>query len=132
MPETLTQEKIQETAKEFNDRIIKSIKEFQADFHCQQCGKCCQEGKGVALWEHEVKKYRRIEPHLLRYTFILNGWTCLKMPCVFYNARKEKCKIYKDRPISCSLYPLAVEVNGNIRVSQNCTAIKFRKEEICH
>ncbi len=53
-----------EKAKEVSLKIEKAIKDFRAKFNCQRCGKCCQEGVGVALWPHEFTRLRKLIPEL--------------------------------------------------------------------
>jgi hypothetical protein len=114
----------QEKAKELSDKIFKTVTDFKDSFQCQKCGKCCEEGSGVALWPHEFKRIQRLKKHIFRYITYLNNWHVLKMPCVFYNKRSHKCKIYDKRPIACRLYPLGITLDGSTRISSNCTAIK--------
>ena len=131
MPETLTPEAIQETPLEKGNRIsgeiIRAVTEFRNGFKCQKCGKCCREGVGVALWPHEFRRLQKLEKHLIRHITFINDWYALKMPCVFYNTRSKKCKIYDHRPIACRLYPLGVRNDATTRVSNNCTVIKSRE-----
>ncbi len=42
--------------------------------------------------------------------------------CVFYNAEKQKCKIYKDRPLGCRLYPVIYDETKGIVVDDICPA----------
>jgi len=115
-----------ELAKETNGKIEKAIRDFRDSFQCQKCGKCCQEGVGVALWAHEFKRLKTLIPNIYKHIKILNeNWYALKLPCVFYDQLKKECSIYDKRPIACRLYPLGVNPDGTTRVSQNCTQIKL-------
>ena len=111
-----------------HEKVRREINEFFDDFTCQRCGKCCQERGEVALWRHEFDRLRRLEPNLLKHTFMRNGWHLLKMPCVFFRKgnflSKGGCKIYSQRPIACKLYPTAVELDGSLKISENCPALK--------
>lgn len=116
---------------DIHEQVQASLKEFFDDFECQRCGKCCSDPNavGVALWRHEFNRLKKLEPKLLRYTFMRNGWHLLKLPCVFYRKgknpfEKEKCSIYNVRPIACKLYPTAVELDGSLKISENCSALK--------
>jgi Fe-S-cluster containining protein len=106
------------------EKITQKIKAFKEAFNCQKCGKCCEEGLGVALWPHEFLRLQKIEKHLLRHIAYLNRWHVLKMPCFFYNQKKHKCRIYDKRPIACQLYPIGVNLDMSIKYSQNCPEVK--------
>ncbi len=118
-PEQETKTDLQKTQKD----IIKEVKEFRENFNCQRCGKCCEEGIGVALWPHEYIRLQKIEKHLLRYITYINTWRVLKMPCVFYNKKKHKCRIYDKRPIACQMFPMGVKPDMSFKFSQNCPEI---------
>jgi Fe-S-cluster containining protein len=109
-----------ERARETSEKIEKEFSEFKENFKCERCGNCCKEGVGVALWPHEFIRLQKIEKHLLRHIFFINNWRVLKLPCVFYNQKKRKCKIYGQRPIACRMYPLGISPNGSTRISPNC------------
>ncbi len=113
-----------ERAKEVNDNIARIVKDFQATFKCQRCGKCCKEGVGVALWPHEFYRLtKRIPKPVYSHIVMIGNWHALKLPCVFY--KKKKCRIYDNRPIACRMYPLGVSPDGKSRLSANCTSIKL-------
>jgi len=111
-------------AQENTERIKKAISDFKDGFKCQQCGKCCQEGVGVALWPHEFKRLKTLEKHIYKHITMIGNWYALKLPCVFYHQRKHKCRIYDKRPLACRMYPMGVSVDGSIRFSDNCPVIK--------
>jgi Fe-S-cluster containining protein len=113
-----------EKAEEISEKIKKAVKDFRETFECQRCGKCCQEGLGVALWPHEYNRIKKLDKHILRHITFINNWYALKLPCVFYDKKKHKCKIYNQRPIACQMYPLGVLPDGNTRISRNCPAVK--------
>lgn len=111
-----------EKAKERSDQIEKTIRDFRAGFQCQRCGKCCQEGVGVALWAHEFQRLKKMMGgKIYKHITTIGDWYALKLPCVFY--KKGKCKIYDNRPIACRMYPLGVHPDGSTKVSPNCIAV---------
>jgi hypothetical protein len=113
-----------ERAKETSEKIKKEVSEFKENFKCERCGKCCEEGVGVALWPHEFARLRKIEKHIFQHITFINNWHALKLPCVFYNQKKHKCRIYEQRPIACRMYPLGISPDGSSMLSQNCPGAK--------
>ncbi len=113
-----------ERAAEVTEKIKNTVKDFKETFQCERCGKCCEEGVGVALWPHEFKKLQKLEKHILKHITFINDWRVLKLPCVFYNQKKHKCRIYDQRPIACRMYPLGISPDASTRISQNCPAAK--------
>jgi len=126
--ETRTPEEIRkedaEKAKEVSDKIAQEIKDFRDNFQCERCGKCCEEGVGIALWAHEFKRLKGLIKNIYPHITFINNWYVLKLPCVFHNAKKHKCKIYDQRPIACRMYPLGVSADASTKISQNCSAVK--------
>jgi Fe-S-cluster containining protein len=114
-----------EAAKEISDGIEKSIKDFHSDFDCQRCGKCCQEGVGVALWPYEFKRLKGLDKDIYKHITTIGNWYALKLPCAFYNSKKHKCRIYNKRPLACRMYPMGVKADGSIKFSDSCTGLKL-------
>jgi Fe-S-cluster containining protein len=42
--------------------------------------------------------------------------------CVFYDAEKQRCKVYKERPLGCRLYPIIYDETKGIVVDNICPA----------
>ena len=40
--------------------------------------------------------------------------------CVFYDAEKQRCKVYRDRPLGCRLYPVIYDETKGIVVDSIC------------
>lgn len=105
------------------------IKHIAQEFQCQRCGKCCIEGIGVALLPNEVRKLKGIIPFVpgmswskfRDFTFTLNNHRLLKLPCALYDREAGECRIYKDRPLACRLFPFRGIDNS---VSNNCPEVK--------
>jgi Fe-S-cluster containining protein len=54
-----------------------------------------------------------------------------KGKCVFFDAEKVRCKVYKHRPLGCSLYPVIFdELKGIIVDNICCTKDNLTEEEI--
>jgi Fe-S-cluster containining protein len=42
--------------------------------------------------------------------------------CVFFDVKNRKCKIYKDRPIGCRLFPIIFDEAKGVIVDKVCPA----------
>lgn len=51
--------------------------------------------------------------------------------CVFYDIEKKRCKVYRDRPLGCRLYPVIYYEEKGIDVDTLCSArSKWSREQI--
>jgi uncharacterized protein len=41
--------------------------------------------------------------------------------CVFFNSEKKYCKVYKDRPLGCRIYPVIYDEEKGIIVDSLCS-----------
>jgi Fe-S-cluster containining protein len=112
-----------EAAKEIADNIKNAVIEFRNNFSCKRCGKCCQNGVGVALWPYEFKRLKKLDKNIYKHITTIGNWYALKMPCAFYNVKKHKCSIYDKRPLACKMYPMGVTANNTIRYSDSCPGL---------
>jgi len=48
--------------------------------------------------------------------------------CVFYDAEKQRCKVYRERPLGCRLYPVIYDETKGIVVDSICQAQGSLKE----
>ena len=88
--------------------------------NCKNCdGRCCTSGKRklhVVLTPREKDKFKDFSTTLKTTHGIL---LVLKKSesgnCIFYDERKNLCKVYANRPFECRVYPLMIDFNGNIR-----------------
>ncbi len=75
---------------------------------CSNCGKCCAEIE-MELSSDDIRRleetgYRRTEfsvldDHGIRLVNVA-GW------CFFCSLAEKNCRVYKDRPLGCRLYPV--------------------------
>lgn len=95
------------------------------NYECSMCGDCCRNIKQTVLLDSlDLFKLSKslnmlIEDVVLNYTdtvYLVEGFPFLMLKtkvnmdsCVFLKA--GKCSINKDKPKTCKLYPMAVEVN---------------------
>jgi Fe-S-cluster containining protein len=49
--------------------------------------------------------------------------------CVFYDAEKQQCKVYRERPLGCRLYPVIYDETKGIVVDNICPAGGNLKEK---
>jgi len=93
--------------------------------HCSHCGLCCQKTempltnadvKRLEKAGYDRKKFVRSDKH---------GYVRLKNRrgfCIFYDAEKHRCKIYKHRPSGCRVYPVIYSaLEGIVIVDDLCS-----------
>ncbi|MCI5053005.1 MAG: YkgJ family cysteine cluster protein [Simkaniaceae bacterium] len=87
-------------------------------FECTQCAKCCKTPRGVVYLEAQdiarLAKALKIPRllFLLKYARRIDGkWALRKkwrsIECTFLDGKL--CRVYKDRPAQCHLYPFFPE-----------------------
>jgi uncharacterized protein len=42
--------------------------------------------------------------------------------CVFYDVEKKQCKVYSDKPLGCTVYPVVLDIDDGIIVDSICNA----------
>jgi len=105
----------------FNIELLLSM------FHCDRCGKCCQEFPPVPLQPYEPKKiadYLGVSHKAVkRKTICENGQRLLPIPCPFYD---DGCSIQRVKPVACLSFPLVdpIIISGValIKISVFCQA----------
>lgn len=90
---------------------------------CSNCGKCCEETE-MELSRRDVKRlekrgFRRSEFTVKSRDGItrlgnIGRW------CYFYNHIDNRCRVYKDRPLGCYLYPVMYSVDEGIVIDDLC------------
>jgi len=115
-------------------------------FACQRCGNCCTTGDPIRLRPEDAAAIARslkipLDKALKKYTIadpkkagVLNFKHIL--PCKFYDANKNGCKIYAARPWSCRIFPF-LGIYGSedrVLVNESCPGsvetMKILKEAI--
>lgn len=119
----------------------KRIGELLNRSYCRSCGKCCLGVNtsnplhpGLEVYEDELKrmgKHLHISYKLLRKRthagqLLKNPerpnevaetrW--LAFPCMFYDPKIKRCRVYEVRPIVCKIYPITLE--NSLCVKVNC------------
>ncbi|MCX8153514.1 MAG: YkgJ family cysteine cluster protein [Candidatus Bathyarchaeota archaeon] len=101
---------------------------------CLRCGACCKETE-MLLANSDIK---RLEKKGYSKTFFVQfdseGYAKLRNHrgyCVFYDNGKKRCRVYRERPLGCRLYPLIYFEEKGIDVDTLCPARnKWSKEQI--
>jgi Fe-S-cluster containining protein len=90
---------------------------------CSCCGTCCQKTKMMLSFE-DVKRLERLGYDCQKFIFRdRQGFFCLQNDhghCFFYDVWNHSCKVYKDRPLGCHIYPVIYQVGKEIRVDDIC------------
>lgn len=89
------------------------------DLNCKRCdGRCCTSRERelyVILTPKEKKKFKNFSAKLKTKNREL---TILKKDkfgnCIFYDTKKNICKIYKNRPFECRAYPFLIHFDNKI------------------
>ncbi len=120
-----------------------NIREILSFSECRKCGACCvpnptnPESPGVELFEDELKiiannaglDYEALfeqtqEGKNQDAMYPLNeliGTRLLPLPCPFYTEENRECRIYKTRPLVCTIYPVVFGENDEyIEIKVSC------------
>jgi len=90
---------------------------------CSHCGICCEKTEmllsnaDIERLErvgHNKQKFVRYDRHSFARLRSHNGF------CVFYDAAKRRCKIYKHKPLGCWIYPVIYKEQEGIAVDDLC------------
>lgn len=90
---------------------------------CSHCGLCCEKTE-MMLSYADVERLERAGYN--RHEFVRydrHGFVRLRNRrgfCVFYNAEKRRCRIYKHRPLGCRVYPVIFSKQEGIIVDDLC------------
>ena len=92
---------------------------------CLRCGDCCRETE-MLLSEEDIN---RLEGKGYRREFFAlfdkEGYAKLRNlqhHCVFYDVENRRCKVYRDRPLGCRLYPVIYDEEKGIVMDEVCHA----------
>jgi Fe-S-cluster containining protein len=89
---------------------------------CSNCGKCCERTE-MELSSDDIRrlegagyqrdKFSALDNHVIRLMNI-GGW------CYFYSLAERKCRVYRNRPMGCRLYPIVYSVEEGVIVDALC------------
>ena len=92
---------------------------------CLRCGACCKETEMLLSTEDIERLERKGYSKNFFVRFDSEGYAKLRNlqdHCVFYDAEKQRCKAYTDRPLGCRLYPVIYDETKGIVVDNICPA----------
>ena len=92
---------------------------------CLSCGACCRETEMLLSREDIERLERKGYSKKFFVRFDREGYAKLRNRhghCVFYDAEKQRCKVYTDRPLGCRLYPVIYDDTKGIVVDNICPA----------
>lgn len=81
--------------------------------YCLSCGLCCKNTE-MLLTEDNVKRIESLGYRREEFAERKNGLYFLRNingHCYFYDPEGRGCKIYKYRPLGCSVYPVVMDVD---------------------
>ena len=90
--------------------------------HCSNCGICCEETM-MELSSDDVERLKEMGYHLEEFVVIDDYGTRLRNVegyCFFYSRADKKCKIYRDRPLGCYIYPVVYMVKEGAFIDELC------------
>ena len=89
---------------------------------CSNCGICCEETE-MELSSEDIERLEENGYRLEEFAVIADGVARLRNVdgyCYFYSRADKKCRIYKDRPVGCYLYPVVYLANEGAIVDELC------------
>jgi len=89
---------------------------------CSHCGKCCTETE-MELSNSDIEKLEKAGYHKNEFTTTENGVTRLRninQMCYFYDPTDKKCRVYKNRPKGCHIYPVVYLANEGATIDGLC------------
>jgi len=90
---------------------------------CSHCGLCCEKTR-MLLSSADVEGLERVGCNRLKFMrYDKHGFGRLKNSrgfCVFYNAEKSRCNVYRHRPLGCRIYPVIYSEQEGIVVDSLC------------
>ena len=89
---------------------------------CSNCGICCEETI-MELSSEDIERLEEKGFRLEEFAVIDDAVTRLRNVdgyCYFYSRADKKCRIYKDRPLGCYLYPVVYLANEGAMIDELC------------
>ena len=90
---------------------------------CSHCEKCCEETE-MELSIQDIKRleeagYNREEFTVADKDAVIRLKNTGKW-CYFYTHAEKRCRVYKDRPLGCYLYPVVYLIGEGIIIHELC------------
>ena len=101
---------------------------------CLRCGVCCKETE-MLLTNADIKRLERKGYKRGFFAqFDAAGYVKLRNRrgyCVFYDAETKRCRVYRERPSGCRLYPVIYFEGKGVDVDNLCLARnKWNRKQI--
>jgi Fe-S-cluster containining protein len=92
---------------------------------CSHCGVCCEKTE-MLVSNADIKRLERLGHDCQKFVrYDRHGFAKLRNRhgvCVFYDAEKCRCQIYRHRPLGCRIYPVIYSEDEGIVVDDLCPA----------
>ena len=89
---------------------------------CSNCGLCCEETE-MELSSNDVKKLKEAGYRRGEFAVLNNDVVRLRNVdgrCYFYSLAENNCRVYENRPLGCSLYPVVYLPDEGAIVDELC------------
>lgn len=90
---------------------------------CSHCGVCCQKTE-MLLSMTDIKRLERAGYNRRKFVrYDKHGFAKVRNNggyCVFYDAEKNRCKVYKYRPLGCCVYPVIFSEEEGVVADDIC------------
>jgi Fe-S-cluster containining protein len=90
---------------------------------CNKCGLCCEKTE-MLLSNADIKRLEKKGVKKQKFVYYdREGFARIQNFrgfCIFYDIEKKRCKVYKDRPLGCRIYPIIFDEEEGIIVDDLC------------
>jgi len=90
---------------------------------CSHCGVCCEKTE-MLLSDADIERLERARYNRQKFMrYDKHGFARLRNRhgfCVFYDSVKRRCRIYRQRPWGCRIYPVIYSEQEGIVVDDLC------------
>jgi Fe-S-cluster containining protein len=105
------------------------IKQFIPEEFCLKCPGCCRFSQQESIWSPHLLEE---EKQKLGEILILANPEEDNFTCCYLKLSNNKCKIYKERPFECQLYPFLFDRKLNkcfLALDLNCAYVSQNKSQ---
>ena len=99
---------------------------------CLECGTCCKATEMLLLTK-DIERLRKKGYNSKTFSRKdKDGYIILRNQkgyCIFFDRKKKKCKVYKDRPMGCRFYPIIFDDSNGVVIDKICPASSSWKQK---